>query len=41
MSEGDADAVRADSPVERVRGRGEVCEEGDGVGEGREFGKGD
>ena len=41
IGEGDADAVRAEGPVERVRGRGKVCEEGDGVGEGRDFGEGD
>ena len=37
MGEGDADAVRAEGPVQGVRGGGEVCEEGDGGGEGGEF----
>ena len=41
MGEGDADAVGAEGPVEGMRGRGEVCKEGDGVGEGGEFGDGD
>ena len=38
MGEGNADAVGAEGPVERVGGRGEVCEEGDGVGEVEQFG---
>ena len=37
MGEGNADAVGAKGPVEGVRGWSEVCEEGDGVGEGGEF----
>ena len=41
MGEGNADAVGAEGPVERVGGGGEVCEEGDGVGEVEDFGVAD
>ena len=41
VREGDADAVLAERPVEGVRGRFEVVEEGDAGGEGGEFGGGD
>lgn len=37
MGEGNADTVSAEGPVEWVRGWGEVCEEGDGGGEGGKF----
>ena len=40
VGEGNADAVPTEGPVKGVRGRGEVCEEGDGGGEGGEFGEG-
>ena len=41
MLEGDADTVGAEIPVHGVGGGFEVHEEGDGVGEGGEFGEGD
>lgn len=41
VGEGNADTVGAEGPVEGVRGWGEVCEEGNGGGEGGKFGKRD
>ena len=41
VGERDPDAVGAEGPVERVRGWGEIREEGDRGGKGAEFGKGD
>lgn len=41
VGKGDADAVGAEGPVERVGRRGEVCEEGGRGGEVGEFGAGD
>ena len=41
VGKGNADAVGAEGPVEGVRGRGEVGEEGEGGGEDGEFGAGD
>ena len=38
VCKGDADTVAADGPVEGMRGRGEVCEEGGAAAEGGEFG---
>ena len=40
VGEGNADAVGTEGPVEGVRGWGEVCKEGDRIGEGGEFREG-